>query len=442
MKKNRQLIVVLLTILIIVLVFLIFLYFFKQRNINSKDYPKIKEKNIIEEILEENHEERINKSFLNWLEKEYGNQKLSLLKEKLKSDNRENIWHDIYHSSLNVLLDNYNNIYSNASNIQQVNTSTNQAQLSFIGDVSLADNWYIIPKYQERGKNIYGILSEETVDILKNSTLTIANNEFTISNRGEKMPGKYYTFRASPNNLSIYQEMGVDLVTLANNHVYDFGEKAFQDTLEALKDFQIPYVGAGKNIDEAIQPYYFIVNGYKIAFLNATRAEKLILTPEATNDTGGVFRCYDPSLLIQQIKKVRQNSDIVITLLHWGKEDSSSLEDVQVETAKQYIEAGSDLIVGTHAHTLQGIDFYQGKAIIYNLGDFIFNHETKDTAIFQFIINNEKQFQYKIIPCQQKEKYTSIKEGNEKVRILDKLRTLSPNVFFEETGTFYEKSTD
>ena len=194
--------------------------------------------------------------------------------------------------------------------------------------------------------------------------------------------------------------------------------------------------------DEAIQPYYFIVNGYKIAFLNATRAEKLILTPEATNDTGGVFRCYDPSLLIQQIKKVRQNSDIVITLLHWGKEDSSSLEDVQVETAKQYIEAGSDLIVGTHAHTLQGIDFYQGKAIIYNLGDFIFNHETKDTAIFQFIINNEKQFQYKIIPCQQKEKYTSIKEGNEKVRILDKLRTLSPNVFFEETGTFYEKSTD
>ena len=68
MKKNRQLIVVLLTILIIVLVFLIFLYFFKQRNINSKGYPKIKEKNIIEEILEENHEERINKSFLNWLE--------------------------------------------------------------------------------------------------------------------------------------------------------------------------------------------------------------------------------------------------------------------------------------------------------------------------------------------------------------------------------------
>lgn len=442
MKKNRQLIVVLLTILIIVLVFLIFLYFFRQRNINSKGYPKIKEQNIIEEILEENREERIDKSFLNWLEKEYGDQKLSLLKEKMKNDNQENIWHDIYHSSLNVLLDNYNNIYSNASNTQQANTSTNQVQLSFIGDVSLADNWYIIPKYQERKKQIYGILSEETVNILKNSNITIANNEFTISNRGEKMPGKYYTFRASPNNLSIYQEMGVDLVTLANNHVYDFGEKAFQDTLEALKTFQIPYVGAGKNIDEAIQPYYFIVNGYKISFLNATRAEKLILTPEATNDTGGVFRCYDPSLLIQQIKKVRQNSDIVVTLLHWGKEDSTDLEEVQSETAKKYIEAGSDIIIGTHAHILQGIDFYQGKAIIYNLGDFIFNNETKDTAIFQLTVDNEKNFQYKIIPCQQKDEYTSLATENDKLRILEKLRNLSPNVFFEENGNFYEKNTN
>lgn len=442
MKKNRQLIVVLLTILIIVLVFLIFLYFFRQRNINSKGYPKIKEQNIIEEILEENREERIDKSFLNWLEKEYGDQKLSLLKEKMKNDNQENIWHDIYHSSLNVLLDNYNNIYSNASNTQQANTSTNQVQLSFIGDVSLADNWYIIPKYQERKKQIYGILSEETVNILKNSNITIANNEFTISNRGEKMPGKYYTFRASPNNLSIYQEMGVDLVTLANNHVYDFGEKAFQDTLEALKTFQIPYVGAGKNIDEAIQPYYFVVNGYKISFLNATRAEKLILTPEATNDTGGVFRCYDPSLLIQQIKKVRQNSDIVVTLLHWGKEDSTDLEEVQSETAKKYIEAGSDIIIGTHAHILQGIDFYQGKAIIYNLGDFIFNNETKDTAIFQLTVDNEKNFQYKIIPCQQKDEYTSLATENDKLRILEKLRNLSPNVFFEENGNFYEKNTN
>lgn len=442
MKKNRQLIVVLLTILIIVLVFLIFLYFFRQRNINSKGYPKIKEQNIIEEILEENREERIDKSFLNWLEKEYGDQKLSLLKEKMKNDNQENIWHDIYHSSLNVLLDNYNNIYSNASNIQQANTSTNQVQLSFIGDVSLADNWYIIPKYQERKKQIYGILSEETVNILKNSNITIANNEFTISNRGEKMPGKYYTFRASPNNLSIYQEMGVDLVTLANNHVYDFGEIAFQDTLESLKQYQIPYIGAGKNIDEAIQPYYFIINGYKIAFLNATRAEKLILTPEATNDTGGVFRCYDPSLLIQQIKKVRQNSDIVVTLLHWGKEDSTDLEEVQSETAKKYIEAGSDIIIGTHAHILQGIDFYQGKAIIYNLGDFIFNNEIKDTAIFQLTVDNEKNFQYRIIPCQQKDEYTSLATENDKLRILEKLSNLSPNVFFEENGNFYEKNTN
>lgn len=439
MKKNK-ITKILLIILISILLCLVLIYFLTPKHL-SKKYNPIKEENIIEEILKDNQEEKITKLFLMWLEKEYGKKKLTELKEEL--NNKEKVdWHQIYNNSLNVLLDTFNNTYSNMNNVKRIEKITNTTELSFIGDVSLADNWYIIPKYEEREKNIYGILSEDVVDTLKNSNITIANNEFTISNRGEKMPGKYYTFRASPERLKIYEEMGVDLVTLANNHVYDFGADAFQDTIESLNEYQIPYIGAGRNLTEAMRPYYFIVNGYKIAFLNATRAEKLILTPEATETSGGVFRCYNPNLLIEQIKKIKQGSDVLITLLHWGKEDSSNLEEVQIETAKQYIDAGSDLIVGTHAHTLQGIDFYKEKAIIYNLGDFIFNNETKDTAIFQLTIDNEKNFKYKIIPCQQKEEHTSIKSGIEKTRILDKLRTLSPNIFIEENGEFYLKSTN
>lgn len=438
MKKNK-IALFLFIILLITLFLLIFIYFYQ--SIHQEIQTKPKEENVIEEILKINQNEKITQDFLEWLEKEYGRTKLLSLKNYL-NNNEENIWHIIYNYSLNVLLDTYNNTYNDINNLKRIDTITNNIQLSFIGDVSLADNWYIVPKYQERKKQIYGILSEETVNILKNSNITIANNEFTISNRGEKMPGKYYTFRGVPENLNIYKEMGIDLVTLANNHVYDFGEIAFQDTLESLKQYQIPYIGAGKNIEEAIQPYYFIINGYKIAFLNATRAEKFILTPGATTNSSGVFRCYNPSLLINQIEKVKQTSDIVVTLLHWGKEDSTDLEEVQSETAKKYIEAGSDIIIGTHAHILQGIDFYQGKAIIYNLGDFIFNNETKDTAIFQLTVDNEKNFQYKIIPCQQKDEYTSLATENDKLRILEKLRNLSPNVFFEENGNFYEKNTN
>ena len=286
MKKNK-IALFLFIILLITLFILIFIYFYQ--SIHQEIQIKPKEENVIEEILKTNQNEKITQDFLEWLEKEYGRTKLLSLKNYL-NNNEENIWHIIYNYSLNVLLDTYNNTYNDINNLKRIDTITNNIQLSFIGDVSLADNWYIVPKYQERKKQIYGILSEETVNILKNSNITIANNEFTISNRGEKMPGKYYTFRGVPENLNIYKEMGIDLVTLANNHVYDFGEIAFQDTLESLKKYQIPYIGAGKNIEEAIQPYYFIINGYKIAFLNATRAEKFILTPGATTNSSGVFR--------------------------------------------------------------------------------------------------------------------------------------------------------
>ena len=78
----------------------------------------------------------------------------------------------------------------------------------------------------------------------------VANSEFTVSNRGTKMAGKQYTFRAKPERLTIYDEMGVDLVTLANNHVYDFGRDAFLDMLDSFDKYEIPRIGAGKNIEE------------------------------------------------------------------------------------------------------------------------------------------------------------------------------------------------
>ena len=253
------------------------------------------------------------------------------------------------------------------------------------------------------------------------------------------MPNKYYTFRGSPKILPIYNEMGVDLLTLANNHVYDFGKTAFYDMIDSLNEYKIPYIGAGKNISEAMRPYYFVIGGYKIAFVNATRAEKYILTPEATETEGGVFRCYDPTNLINLIKSTKEESDYVITLIHWGKEDSHDLEDVQVTTSKMYIDAGSDMIIGSHAHVLQGIEFYNDKPIIYNLGDFIFNDETKDTGIFQVKINDNK-FEYYFIPALEKNEYTGLLKDEEKQRVINDLNSWSINTIIDSEGKI--KSTN
>ena len=401
---------------------------------------EIKQEQKIDNIIEKINNETITKDFLTWLSKKYGKSTITELEKKLETEEyNTKIWHELVGNSYIVLQDLYNNKYDKMTNIKIKNTEETNT-ISFVGDVSLADNWYIMPKYDERGKGITGILSEETVKIMKNSTVMVANSEFTISDRGEKMPGKYYTFRASPKRLPIYDEMGVDLLTLANNHVYDFGKTAFYDMIDSLNEYKIPYIGAGKNIEEAKKPYYFIVNGYKFAFINATRAEKIILTPEATETEGGVFRCYNSTELINVIKETKKESDFVITLIHWGREDSHELEQVQIDTSKQYIDAGSDIIVGSHAHVLQGIEFYNDKPIIYNLGDFIFNNENKDTGIFQIKINNQENLEYFFIPAYESEEYTKLLTGVEKERVIKNMNSWSKNATIDENGKISKKS--
>lgn len=381
----------------------------------------------------------IDYEFIKWIYIKYGINIINNLIHSLDNNTYTlNTWHELTGLSLNVLLDLYNNNYDNMNNVKIIDTKGKEVNLSFVGDVSLADNFEIIPKYDERGEGIYGILSEEVVNIMNTADIMVANNEFTISDRGEPMPNKYYTFRANTNRVGIYNEMGVDLVTLANNHVYDFGENAFLDTLDTLTNNDIPYVGAGRNIEEASRPYYFIANGYKIAFVNATRAEKFILTPEATDNTGGVLRAYDPTRFKETIKNAKENSDFIIALIHWGKEDSHELEQVQIDTGKEYIDAGADILIGTHAHTLQGIEFYNNKPIIYNIGDFIFNKESKDTGILNVKIDNQGNFTYSFTPCYQHEEKTSLLSGADKQRVLNNLRSWSINTTIDDEGNFYQ----
>lgn len=396
----------------------------------------IKKEDIINELLTYDlKSENIDYDFLDYIAINYKLDSLLKLKDKILTESYNlKSWHDITGNSFNVLYDLYNDNYQSMDNVKIIEEKKDNIAINFVGDVSLADNWQIMPYYDSRNEKIYGILSEEVVNILNNSDITVANNEFSFSNRGTPLKNKTYTFRANPDRVSIYNEMGVDLVTIANNHAYDYGEEAFLDTLETLDNANIARVGGGKNIEEAKKPYYYIINGYKIAFVAATRAEKYILTPEATGESSGVMRCYDPTLLIENIKEVKNNSDYVILLIHWGKESSHELENVIIETGKMYIDAGADLIVGSHAHVLQGMDYYNDKLIAYNMGNFIFNKEKVDTGILEMNLSYDGNLTYKFIPCLQSNYKTSLLYNNEKQRVINFMNDLSINARIDEFG--------
>ena len=411
------------------------------KNINKSKLTEIVEEDVsIEEIvMEKLKKENIDTDFIKWVNKNYTNsmEKLNILLNENEYDIK--MWHKVTGYSYLVLTELYNKKYESMSNVKVLEANQISSTISIVGDVSLADNWYIMPQLDERGKGIRGILSDEIINIMTKSDVMIVNSEFTVSNRGTAMSGKQYTFRAKPERLALYNDMGIDMVTLANNHVYDFGQEAFFDMLDEFDKINMPRIGAGRNLEEAMRPYYFIVNGYKVAFINATRAEKYVLTPGATETSEGVFRCYDPTNVINLIKSIRNDCDYIIPIIHYGKEGSHELEEEQITSSHQYIDAGADMVVGHHAHNLQGVEIYNDKPIIYNLGNFIFNADTVDTAIFQAKINEDGTIDYYMIPAIQHEEYTELLKNDEKQRVINDLNSWSINAIIDSEGKISKK---
>jgi len=282
---------------------------------------------------------------------------------------------------------------------------------AFAGDINLADNWNTMEFYEQQENGIYDCIDPQLIQEMKQADLTCVNLEFCLSDRGEPMAGKKYTFRAKPERAEILKELGVDLANLANNHIYDYGTDAFLDTLSILDENGIAHAGAGVNAAEAEEPFYTEIEGRTVAVVSATRAEKYILTPEAGEETPGVFRCYDMTNVLQKVREAKERADIVIAYIHWGTEYSEILEDAQTEGAKALVDAGADVVLGAHPHCLQGMEFYEGKPILYSLGNYWFNEKTLDTVLVKlhFYGNDEEQHtEVQLLPARQEQHVTRL----------------------------------
>lgn len=341
----------------------------------------------------------------------------------------------------NGTTENNNNINSGIATDTEENLNPYDFVLTFTGDINFDENWSTMKYYNTVANGIYDCISPELIKIMQDADIACINNEFTYSTGGAPL-SKTYTFRAQPSRVEILKEMGVDIVSLANNHSYDYGEQSLIDTMTTLKQAGILYYGAGHNLDEAMTPAYFEIEGKTIAYVAASRAEKNKMTPQATEDAPGILRCYDTDLFIQTIKEAKEKSDYVIAYVHWGTEFTYELEKVQLATGKEYLDAGADIVIGAHPHCLQGIEYYDGKPIIYSLGNFWFNGLTADTALLKihFYGDNIEEFmELEIVPAMQaNNKTTIVTEQSEKERIYSFLGDISINAKINESGIISE----
>lgn len=312
----------------------------------------------------------------------------------------------------------------------------------FAGDVNLDENWGTTQYMSAQENGIYDCISPELVEIMRDADLMCLNNEFTYSTGGSPLPGKAYTFRALPERVEVLDQLGVDAVTLANNHVYDYGKEALLDTFTILEEAQIPYFGAGRTLEEAMEPLYLEVDGKVVALVGASRAEKNKMTPQATDTEPGILRCYDTKLFLQAIGEAKDVADFCIAFVHWGTEYSFELEQVQLDTGREYLDAGADAVIGAHSHCLQGMEYYNGKPIIYSLGNYWFNDKTLDTMLLQLHFSGDERgtaLEVEVIPAVQSGYRTVYAKAlEEQRRIYDFLEEISVNVRISDEGMVTE----
>ena len=353
----------------------------------------------------------------------------------------DEMWETLTGYTFSVLYDLYTGAAYSAPDITVAGDIyyRHKTTLAFAGDINLSDGWYNMERYRESG-DTGKHFSAGVLELTRGADIFMVNNEFSVSERGQPLAGKTYTFRANPGDLSIYHDIGVDIVSLANNHVYDYGPDAFEDTLTNLDGAGILRVGAGSDIGEASSPRYIISGGMKIGFISATSAETAVFTPQATESTGGVMYMYDDSAFCDAVRRTAENCDFVIAYVHFGTENSNEISDSQRQTAHNLIDAGADMVIGAHPHVLQPIEYYNGHAIVYSLGNFWFNTTTADTAILTVSASVGIRETLRFIPCIQSGGAVRTANGDEVTRIISDMNSRSATAVIGDD--FRVKETD
>lgn len=254
--------------------------------------------------------------------------------------------------------------------------------LLFAGDVYFSN--YVLNAYDQAG-GIQGVLDEGIRQEISQADIFMVNQEFPFTDRGTAAEDKQFTFRLPPHRVSILQEMGADMVTLANNHILDFGTEGLLDSCQTLEEAGIAYIGGGENLDRARELKTLEAGGKTIGFLGTSRVY-MDASWAAGPSHPGVFSTYDPAQALESIREAKNQCDYLVVYVHWGVERETEPKEYQKTMGRQYIDAGADLVVGSHPHVLQNIEYYNGKPIVYSLGNFVFGSSIPQTALLKIVL--------------------------------------------------------
>jgi poly-gamma-glutamate capsule biosynthesis protein CapA/YwtB (metallophosphatase superfamily) len=208
--------------------------------------------------------------------------------------------------------------------------------------------------------------------LFRRADLTVVNLETAVTTGGSPTT-KEFVFRTPATAFAALRGGGVDVASMANNHGLDYGEAGLRDSLAAARRYRFPVVGIGLDAKQAYRPFRRTIKGQRIAVIGATQVldDELISTWTAGPGKPGLASAKDVPRLVREVRAARKTADTVVVFLHWGVELEQCPSSDQRTLAKQLVAAGADVVVGGHAHRVQGAG-RMGRALVgYGLGNFV-----------------------------------------------------------------------
>jgi poly-gamma-glutamate capsule biosynthesis protein CapA/YwtB (metallophosphatase superfamily) len=280
-------------------------------------------------------------------------------------------------------------------------TSSSKAKepvvLAFAGDVHFEGN-----AGAELASNP-ALVMASIAPVLRRADLAAVNLETAVTNGGTQV-SKEFVFRAPPSAFAALREGGVDVASMANNHGMDFGESGLRDSLAAAKRYRLPVIGIGLNAKQAYRPFRRTINGQRIAVIGATQVldDELISAWTAGPHKPGLASAKDVPRLVQEVQAARHTSDTVVVFLHWGVELAQCPSEDQRTLARQLVAAGADVVVGGHAHRVQGAGRLGQALVDYGLGNFVWygtSELSTETGVLLVTVDGHRVVGYRWEPA-------------------------------------------
>ncbi len=287
--------------------------------------------------------------------------------------------------------------------------------LMFGGDVTLTNSYT-----DKVGKNYQWAFSQ--LDEFRQADVSMVNLEAPFTSATQPLPGKKFNFKSPIEDVQVLQNGGIDIVNLANNHSMDYQGAGLLETTQTLQKAGIQSIGAGENSKAARRPVIMNVKGKKVAYLGYYDAD----LHAATADSAGTNPRHNDRVAAD-IKALRKQVDWIVVNYHWGEELAKYPGDWQMDLARFTIDQGADLVVGHHAHVLQGAEIYKGRPIVYSLGNFIFGGNSisdYDTAALKVSLKDE-QMRVEFLPVQVRGYQARVVNGQAGQQILGQITAVS-----------------